>query len=121
TANWSSGVAPVTGDDIQFDGSIRPAPNMQATYNLNSLTFRNGAGVFNITTSASITLKLTSPTAGIVNNYANSQTLAMQIEQPTTKLMVDTGTQGKKITYTKALGNGAVGADNNGLTVNANG
>jgi PA14 domain/Bacterial Ig-like domain (group 3)/Ig-like domain from next to BRCA1 gene/CHAP domain len=121
TANWVGGVAPVTGDDIEFDGSTRLAPNMQVIYSLNSLTFKSGAGIFSITASASITLKLTSGTAGIVNNSANNQTLGMQIAQTTTKLMVDTGSQGKKITYTKALGNGANGADNNGMTVNGNG
>ena len=121
TANWVSGVAPVTGDDIEFDGGTRLGPNMQATYSLNSLTFKSGAGIFSITTSASITLKLTSGTAGIVNSSANNQTLGMQIAQTTTKLFVDTGSQGKKITYSKALGNGANGADNNGMTVNGNG
>jgi hypothetical protein len=119
-ANWVSGVIPATGNDIQFDGSVRTSPNMEGTYSLNALTFNNGASAFSITTSAG-TLKLTSATAGIVNNSANNQTLGMQIAQTTTRLMVDTGTQGKKTTYTKALGNGAVGADNNGMTVNGNG
>src|SRR5438552_1992794 len=66
----------------------------QGRLDLNSLTFRNGAGVFSITTSASTTLKLTSATAGIVNNSANNQTLGMQIAQTATKLTVDAGSQG---------------------------
>jgi len=45
----------------------------------------------------------------------------MQIAQTTTKLFVDTGSQGKKITYTKRWGTGRLAQDSNGMTVNGNG
>ncbi|MEY2427171.1 MAG: hypothetical protein QOJ40_56, partial [Verrucomicrobiota bacterium] len=117
--NWTTGIAVVGNDDVQFDGNTRLTPNMENTYTLKSLTFNTNAGSFVLTSAAGKTLTLASATASIVNNSANDQAIVLQIAQGSTKLVVNTGIQGKKITYTKALGN--TSADNNGMTLNGNG
>jgi len=73
--NWNPNGAPAqpgTGvDDFQFAGGTRTTPNMQASYNLNSITFNSGASAFTIG-SGVFTLTLQS---GVTNNDNSTQTI----------------------------------------------
>jgi fibronectin-binding autotransporter adhesin len=77
--NWTvAGVPtqPGTGlDDIQFAGGTKLSPNMQASYNINSLTFNTGAGLFVLTNTAATTLTIQG--GGIVNNDNSTQTISI--------------------------------------------
>jgi len=74
-ANWG-GIAPGVGDLLFFAGSVRPTPNMEANYTVDSVTFNSGASSFTVGTSSS-TLTLTG--SGVTNNSVNPQTLNVPI------------------------------------------
>ena len=74
-ANWG-GIAPGVGDLLFFAGSVRPTPNMEANYTVDSVTFNSGASSFTVGTSSS-TLTLTG--RGVTNNSVNPQTLNVPI------------------------------------------
>ncbi len=77
-SNWVSGFAPdLTGDDLVFAGTVEPAPNMDNSYSVNSLTFSGNAGSFTIGSTTSSTLTLTG--GGITNNSAYAQTLNVPV------------------------------------------
>src|SRR5438105_8211702 len=69
--NWIGGVAPVnTGAaSVSFGGVIRLTPNVDVPWNINALTFNNGAGTFFIGGSA-----LTIGAGSITNNSTNDET-----------------------------------------------
>ena len=55
-ANWNLDVAPIAGDDVQFDGIVRLTPNndFPAGTSFNSIIFNSGAGAF-VIGSATVT------------------------------------------------------------------
>ena len=76
--NWVSTFAPgYIGDDLVFAGTVGLAPNMDANYTVNSLTFSNTAGSFNIGTASGSTLTLAG--GAVVNKSANAQTLNVPV------------------------------------------
>jgi autotransporter-associated beta strand protein len=74
-ANWVSGTAPGNGDSVAFDGSTQTTNNMNASYNIPSVTFNSGASSFTITNPAN-TLTMT---GGITNNSPNAQTINVPV------------------------------------------
>ncbi len=75
--NWTvAGVPtqPGTGlDDLQFAGGTRLTPNMQASYNINSLTFNTGSGTFTLGNTGGTTLTLQG--GGVTHNDNSTQTV----------------------------------------------
>jgi autotransporter-associated beta strand protein len=75
-ANWAGGAAPLTGDNVTLAGDTRPAPVMDASFSLGSLTFASGAGSFVITNTPGSVLTLS---GGVVNNSAAPESLNVPV------------------------------------------
>ena len=73
--NWNTNTAPANNGtaDLQFAGSARPSPNMNVSYNVNSITFNSGATSFTLGNSTGTTLTIQG--GGIVNNDDSLQTI----------------------------------------------
>jgi len=71
--NWQGNLAPGYGDNIYFGGSVT-GPVMNGAYSLAGVTFNGGAGSFNLTGSAALTL-----TGGATNNSSAVQTLSVPV------------------------------------------
>ena len=97
TGNWVDGGClfpdPAGGYDLQFDGSARPTPNLEANYVVASLTFNSTIGAsFNIGSTGGKTLSVGA--AGITNNSSGyDQTISASIAQGTVLLVVETGSR----------------------------
>ncbi len=77
TANWLSGTAPTTGNDLLFNNSTsRTNVNNIGSLSIGTMTFANPAGAFSISGSA-INL------GSITNTSANNQTLSLAVIQST--------------------------------------
>jgi autotransporter-associated beta strand protein len=97
--NWVGNSAPPTGssaNDFHFAGSLRLAPNAQAAYSINSLTFDSGASSFTLGGST-----LTLGGGGVTNNSTNTETINNAI------------TLGAAETWNAASGNLAFGGNIN--------
>lgn len=76
-ANWVAGISPGTvGDSLIFSGSTRPAPSLEANYDVAALTFDSAATTSFTLGSATGTLTLS---GGLTNNSANGQTLNVPV------------------------------------------
>src|SRR4051812_15100744 len=75
-ANWIGLVAPVNNGTAKliFGGVTRLTPNVDVVYSINSITFNNTAGAFNIGGSA-----LALGGGGVTNNDADMQTINSSI------------------------------------------
>src|SRR6266849_6775578 len=69
SVNWVSGVAPVPGDSLQFQGNLRTTNNNDFVTTFNSITFNSTAAAFTLQGN---TVGLNS---GITNNSVLLQTL----------------------------------------------
>jgi autotransporter-associated beta strand protein len=74
--NWSSGLAPLPGDYVIFDGGSRTAPLLEAGYSLSGLTFSSGASAFSVGQPGGNAITLA---GGLTNNSANSQTVGAPV------------------------------------------
>ena len=76
-ANWSGGLAPgYSGDTVVFTGSTRLTPNLEANYDVASLTFDGAADVFTIGSTSGKSLTLSGP---LNNSSANPQTISTPV------------------------------------------
>jgi autotransporter-associated beta strand protein len=76
-ANWSGGLAPgYSGDTVIFTGSTRLTPNLEANYDVTSLTFDGAADVFTIGSTSGKSLTLSGP---LNNSSANLQTITTPV------------------------------------------
>ncbi len=75
-ANWSGGVAPANNGTaaVVFVGTTRLAPNVDAAWDISSLTFSNTAGAFVLQGNV-----LNIRAGGVTNNSANSQIISNAI------------------------------------------
>ena len=73
--NWVGGVAPVNVGTaaVAFGGSTRLTPDMDANWNILSLTFNSGAGAFTLGSTGSFTLTI--QTGGITNSSSSTETI----------------------------------------------
>lgn len=76
-ANWSGGFAPgYSGDTLIFTGSTGLSPNLEANYDVASLTFDGSADIFTIGSTSGKSLAL----EGVLNNSsANLQTISAPV------------------------------------------
>ena len=111
TLNWNPDTTPANNGtaDLIFGGTTRLTPDMNANWNVNSVTFNNTAGAF--TLNSIIGATLTVGAGGITNNDADNQTINHAI------------TLGAAQTWTAAAGSldiyGAINNGGNLLTINA--
>ncbi len=73
--NWSSVLPPANNGtaDAHFAGSTRTSPDMDANWNVNSVTFDSGAAAFTLGSTGGSTLTIQG--GGIANNSTNTQTI----------------------------------------------
>ena len=73
--NWSPSGVPVNNGtaSLAFAGSTRLAPDMNANWSINSLTFNSGAGAFTLGSTGGFMLTIQG--GGITNNSANTETI----------------------------------------------
>jgi autotransporter-associated beta strand protein len=76
-ANWVGNAAPgYVGDSVTFANGTRPAPSMDNSYTVTTLSFSNNAGSFTISTADSSTL---TNSVEIINNSADTETLNVPV------------------------------------------
>jgi fibronectin-binding autotransporter adhesin len=73
--NWNPDGVPANNGtaSLAFAGSTRLAPDMDANWNINSLTFNNGAGAFTLSSTGGFVLTIQG--GGITNNSASTETI----------------------------------------------
>ena len=73
--NWNPNGVPANNGtaSLAFAGSTRLAPDMDANWNINSLTFNSGAGAFTLSSTGGFVLTIQG--GGITNNSASTQTI----------------------------------------------
>jgi autotransporter-associated beta strand protein len=73
--NWSPNGVPANSGtaSLAFAGSTRLAPDMDANWSINSLTFNNGAGAFILGSTGAFTLTIQG--GGIINNSTSTETI----------------------------------------------
>jgi len=79
TPNWTP-IGPVANDgtaNVIFAGTTRLTPDMNANWNINSLTFNNTAGAFNLVSSTGSILTLGA--GGVTDSATASQTISHAI------------------------------------------
>jgi hypothetical protein len=76
-ANWQSGVAPVNGNDVHFQGSNKTTNFNDLNLALQSLSFDANAAAFTLTGDT-----LGTRSGGITNNSSQVQTLSFTIPPP---------------------------------------
>ena len=110
-ANWADNTAPVSdlvNTDLIFAGTTRLTPNFSDGFSMDSITFNNTAGAFNLTG-----LPLQLGTTGIIDNDADTQTISplVTVNTPTTTINAASGglhfaggllPNGKALTFTGA-------------------
>ncbi|MBU6411918.1 MAG: hypothetical protein KGS45_00450 [Planctomycetes bacterium] len=76
-ANWVGGVAPVNNGtaNLIFGGTTRLSPVVNVAYDVNSVTFNNTAGAFNISPGTILAIR----GGGITNNDLTTQTFSCPI------------------------------------------
>jgi len=80
--NWAGGVAPANPipaagtANVVFDGNLRLTPNVDAAWNINSITFNATAGSFNVGGANQLFLEA----AGITDNSANTETISAPLK-----------------------------------------
>jgi fibronectin-binding autotransporter adhesin len=74
--NWSGAAAPASDGTatVAFGGNNRTSPDMDADWNINSLTFNNGAASFTLGSNGSHTLTIQG--GGITNNSTSTETIS---------------------------------------------
>jgi len=89
TANWAGGLAPgYSGDTVIFTGSTGLSPNLEANYEVASLTFDGSADIFTIGSTSGKSLALD----GMLNNSsANLQTISAPVVLNTGASINDNG------------------------------
>ena len=113
-ANWVSGLQPGTGDYVAFAGSTQTTPDMDASYNIASLTFNSGASSFTITNAAN-TLTVT---GGITNRSTNVQTVDVPVSV-SAALPIDAAVGDLAFSRTISGGGGLTKAGSGRVTLNA--
>jgi fibronectin-binding autotransporter adhesin len=94
-ANWVDDVAPASsGDGINFSGSTRVNPSMEASYSVAGVRFYAGTSAFTITRPGSEVLTIT---GSITNNSSNLQTLNVPVTFDGIAPTIDSGTAGVTI------------------------
>ena len=73
--NWNPNGVPANNGtaSLAFAGSTRLAPDMDANWNINSLTFNSGAGAFALSSTGGFVLTIQG--GGITNNSASTETI----------------------------------------------
>lgn len=73
--NWNPNGVPANNGtaSLAFAGSTRLAPDMDANWNINSLTFNSGAGAFTLSSTGGFVLTIQG--GGITNNSASTETI----------------------------------------------
>ena len=74
TLNWTPAAVPNDGTaDVIFAGTIRPTPDMNANWSVNSVTFNNTAAAFTLGSSTASTLTIGA--GGITDNSVSQQVI----------------------------------------------
>ena len=73
--NWVGGIAPLNLGTaaVAFAGSTRLTPDMDANWNILSLTFNSGAGAFSLGSTGNFTLTIQN--GGLTNNSTSTETI----------------------------------------------
>src|SRR5262249_33887987 len=113
TPNWNpvSAVANNGTADVVFAGTTRLTPDMNANWNVSSVTFNNTAGAFTLGSSTGSTLTIGA--GGITDNSANQQTINHPI--------VLSAPQSWSVTTGRLSDFGAINNGGNTLTLNTQG